>query len=60
MAASFLISYYMPKTPSKRIEQSQGRKNMSKKVLVITGIAVLASFAIGGYIKKTLAGDHLW
>lgn len=33
---------------------------MSKKVLAITGIAVLASFAIGGYIKKTLAGDRLW
>lgn len=33
---------------------------MSKKVLAITGIVILGSLAVGGYIKKTLAGDHLW
>lgn len=33
---------------------------MSKKALVIAGIVILASVAIGGCIKKTLAGDYLW
>ncbi len=33
---------------------------MSKKTLVVASMVILAAVAIGGCIKKTLAGDYPW